>query len=109
MNPQPDIPILYRQMLSVSHAMLEAANEEEWDRLIALEQERSTVVEALQLAPNLVPDDQKERDVLIGLIHEIQGCDEKIQPMIAAWMAELRSMFESAGNELKLGKQYGAF
>ncbi len=109
MSVNPDVPMLYRRMLTISGDMLQAANEEEWDKLIALEQERSGVVETLQSAPNLVPDAEGEREVLVGLIQEIQKCDDKIKPMIVSWMAELKSMFESTGNELKLEKQYGSF
>lgn len=109
MKKELDVPQLYRRMLAISGEMLTAANKEEWNKLIALEQERSGVVEALQTSPNLVPDDQKERDVLIDLIHEIQGLDEKVKPIILAWMSELRSMFESAGNEIKLGRKYSRF
>ena len=103
----PDIPMLYSRMLTISGEMLNAANEEEWDKLISLEQERFGVVSTLQMAPNLVPDTEEDRKVLIGLIHEIQKCDEKIEPIIRSWMGELKSMFESAGNELKIEKQYG--
>lgn len=109
MDTRLDLPATYKRMLAVSQGMLAAAEEEEWDRLIVLEQERSSIVESLQMALDLVPDDQQERDLLIALIKEIQACDEKVRPMILSWMAELRSMFESAGNELKLGKQYGSF
>lgn len=109
MNSQPDIPMLYKEMLSISHNMLDAADKEDWDRLIVLEQERSGVVEVLQASSNTIPDEQQERDVLINLIQEIQKCDERIRPMILSWMSELRAMFESAGNELKLEKQYGSF
>jgi len=109
MSANPDVPMLYRRMLSISGEMLDAAHGEEWDKLIALEQERSGVVETLQSAPNLVPDAEDEREVLVGLIHEIQKCDDRIKPMIVSWMAELKSMFESTGNELKLEKQYGSF
>jgi flagellar protein FliT len=109
MDAQPDISTMYKKMLNVSHDMLLAADSEEWDKLIVLEQERSSIVETLQMTPNLVPDNQQERDLLIELIREIQVCDEKVRPMIVSWMAELRSMFESTGNELKLGKQYGSF
>lgn len=109
MSSRPDLPELYTKMLNISHDMLKAADQDDWDSLIALEQERSTVVEILQSSPDTIPDDQQERDVLIGLIQEIQKCDERIRPMILSWMAELRTMFESAGNELKLGKQYGNF
>ena len=109
MSSRPDTPALYNKMLTISQDMLKAADQDDWDSLIALEQERAAVVETLQSLPDTIPDDQKERDVLIGLIQQIQKCDEKVRPMILTWMAELRTMFESAGNEMKLGKQYGNF
>lgn len=104
-----NIPAMYKQMLHVSHEMLKAADGEEWDKLIALEQERTSIVEILQESPNLIPDDQTEREGLIGLIKEIQICDDRIRPKILLWMSELRTIFESAGNEIKLGRQYGSF
>lgn len=96
-------------MLQVSRGMLQAANEEAWDDLIELEKKRAGIVEVLQVSDNLIPDTDEERSVLIGLIREIQQCDDRVRPMITGWMAELKAMFESAGNERKLGKQYGAF
>ena len=104
-----DIAALYRRMLVISTEMLSAANDEDWDKLIELEQKRSGVLEALQTSPNLIPDTQEERDVLVELIMGIQKHDEKVKPLILTWMDELRSMFESKGNELKLEKQYGSF
>lgn len=104
-----DVPEMYKKMLHVSHEMLKAADGEEWEKLIELEQERSSIVETLQVAPNLVPDNQSERETLIGLIKEIQVCDDKIKPRVLSWMSELRAMFASAGNEVKLGRQYGSF
>lgn len=109
MSSEYDVPSMYKKMLNVSHQMLSAADDEDWDKLIVLEQERAGIVEMLQATPNLIPDSQQEKDVLIGLIKEIQLCDDRVRPMILGWMAELKSMFESAGNELKLGKQYGNF
>lgn len=104
-----DVPEMYKKMLHVSHEMLKAADGEEWEKLIELEQERSSIVETLQVAPNLVPDNQSERETLIGLIKEIQVCDDKIKPRVLSWMSELRAIFASAGNEVKLGRQYGSF
>lgn len=104
-----DVPEMYKKMLHVSHQMLKAADGEQWEKLIELEQERTSIVETLQVSPDLVPEDQSEREKLIGLIREIQICDDKIKPMILSWMSELRAIFESAGNEVKLGRQYGSF
>lgn len=102
-----DVPAMYERMLDLSREMLVAADGEEWDKLILLEQERSGIVETLQATPDIVPDSQQEKDQLIRLIKDIQACDERIRPMVASWMAELRAMFESAGNERRLGRQYG--
>ncbi len=94
-------------MLEISVEMLSAANDESWNKMIVLEQERSDIVETLQSAPNLIPDTQDERDELIGLILEIQKCDEEFAPILLAWLDKLRSNIESVMNELKLGRQYG--
>ncbi len=107
MHEQNNVSGLYRQMLEVSREMLQAADSEEWDRLISLEHDRAGIVAILQTSENLVPDSAEERNVLIDLIKEIQICDDTIRPMIVGWMAELKAMLESAGNERKLGRQYG--
>lgn len=107
MNTALNIPSLYHRMLEISTEMLGAANDEKWDRMIVLEQERSGIVATLQTAPNLIPDTQDERDVLIGLILEIQKCDEKFTPILFSWLGSLRSNIESVMNEMKLGKEYG--
>jgi len=102
-----NIPSLYHRMLEISVEMLSAANDESWNKMIVLEQERSGIVQTLQSAPNLIPETQDERDVLIGLILEIQKCDEEFAPILLAWLDTLRSNIESVMNELKLGKEYG--
>ena len=107
MNKQNNISGLYTQMLKVSREMLQAADGEDWDKLIKLEKDRAEIVEVLQSSDNLIPDNEGDRVVLIDLIKEIQGCDDKVRPLIEGWMAELKAMFESAGNERKLGRQYG--
>jgi hypothetical protein len=107
MNVALNIPSLYHRMLEISKEMLNAANDESWNKMIVLEQERSGIVETLQGAPNLIPDTQDERDVLIGLILEIQNCDEKFTPILLSWLGNLRSNIESVMNEMKLGKEYG--
>jgi flagellar protein FliT len=107
MNMALNIPSLYTRMLEISVEMLGAANDESWNKMIVLEQERSGIVETLQSAPNLIPDTQDEREVLIGLIQEIQKCDEKFTPILLSWLGALRSNIESVMNEMKLGKQYG--
>ncbi|HEY8085839.1 MAG TPA: flagellar protein FliT [Methylophilaceae bacterium] len=94
-------------MLEISTEMLNAANDEKWGKMIVLEQERSDLVKALQLNPNLIPQTQEERDVLVGLIQEIQKCDETFTPILLNWLETLRNNIESVINELKLGKQYG--
>lgn len=109
MGSELEVSSLYRKMLSVSQEMLNAANHDNWDGLIILENERSSIVNVLQSSEDTIPDNHEDREILIGLIKEIQECDEKLRPLIVSWMAELRTMFESAGNELKLGKQYGSF
>jgi hypothetical protein len=107
MNTAMNISSLYHRMLEISTEMLGAANDEKWDKMIVLEQERSELVETLQSAPNLVPDTQDERDVLIGLILKIQKCDEEFTPILLSWLGTLRTNIDSVMNELKLGKEYG--
>ncbi len=109
MHEQDNIFELYKQMLMVSREMLRAANDEEWDKLINLEKDRAGIVAVLQTSKNLIPESADDRNVLIELIKNIQMCDDQIRPMIVGWMAELKAMFESAGNERKLGRQYGSF
>lgn len=68
----------FQRVLELSKLMLEAGQNEEWERLIALENKRQ------QLLPNIPV---KPADIhLVPLLQEIQQYDEELREKLEAWM-----------------------
>ena len=75
----------YRQLLVLSQQMLTAGMAQRWDELVALEQQRRTL---LDQAPIATP--QGSPAPLLELIREIQLCDAQLSEKLDAWMTHAR-------------------
>lgn len=75
----------YRQLLDLSQRMLAAGMAQNWDELVALEQQRRVL---LGKAPIVAQTDL--RQPLIDCIREIQRCDTQLREKVDAWMTHAR-------------------
>lgn len=75
----------YRQLLDLSQRMLASGMAQNWDELIALEQQRRLLLEK---APIVAHTDS--RHPLVERIREIQRCDTQLREKIDAWMTHAR-------------------
>lgn len=97
----------YERMLELSRAMLEAARGSNWDQLVALERERTHVVEQLRHADLDPGQDPAIRARKRDVIQAVLQCDEQIALLTQDWMHELREVLGSISAEQRLSRTYG--
>lgn len=77
----------YRQVLQISQEMLTAGKAEEWDRLISLEEVRSSLLQQ-SLTPALAKG--KSNQSAAEIILQIQAIDAELQEIVATWLEHAR-------------------
>jgi hypothetical protein len=97
----------YEQALELSRAMLDAAHKSDWDRLVALERERSRVIDHIRTTDMDPGRDLATLDRKRELILAIKQCDEQVQLATQDWMRELREVLGSISTEQRLTRTYG--
>jgi hypothetical protein len=97
----------YETALALTRSMLEAAQKSEWDRLVVLERERTTLIDQLRDLDREPPRDVRERDRKRNLLREIMEFDEQIETLTRDWMRELREVLSSINAEQRLSRTYG--
>jgi hypothetical protein len=98
----------YERALELTHAMLEAAQKSDWDRLVGLEKERAVLVGQLRELDVDPGRDVRARERKRHLIQDIMQCDEQIDILTQDWMRELREVLGSLSAEQKLSRTYGS-
>jgi hypothetical protein len=96
----------YDKALELTRAMLEAAQKSDWDRLVALEKERSALIDQLRALDVDPARNAQERERKRDLIREIMRSDEQIQILTQDWMRELREVLGSISVEQRLSRTY---
>jgi flagellar protein FliT len=98
----------YESLAVLTARMREAAAQGEWDALIALEQERGRLVEAIKPLDAATTLDEAARERKNALIAEVLAHDAEIRTVVGAWMSQLQTSMQSSAQELRLLKKYGA-
>lgn len=98
----------YERALELTHAMLEAAQKSDWDRLEAEEKQRKALIDQLRVLDVSPARDPKTRQRKRELIRNIMQCDEQIEILTQDWMRELREVLGSISAEQKLARTYGS-
>jgi len=98
----------YEKALALTRSMLEAAQKSEWERLVAVERERTSLVDQLRDLDREPPRDARERERKRALLCEIMQLDEQIENLTRDWMRELREVLSSIKAEERLSRTYGA-
>jgi hypothetical protein len=96
----------YDKALELTRSMLEAAQKSDWDRLVALEKERSALIDQLRALDVDPARNAQERERKRDLIREIMRSDEQIQILTQDWMRELREVLGSISVEQRLSRTY---
>ena len=97
----------YEKALALTRGMLEAAQKNEWERLMGLERERATLIDRLRDLDRDPNPDTRERGRKRDLLREIMQSDEQIEILTRDWMRELREVLGSISAEQRLSRTYG--
>jgi len=96
----------YEKAMELTHAMLGAAQRSDWDAMIAIEKERTKVIDRLRHLDVDPGRDTQQLSRKRELIRGILTCDEQIQILTQDWMRELREVLGSIRSEQRLSQTY---
>jgi dGTP triphosphohydrolase len=97
----------YEKALELTRSMLDAAQKSDWERLLGLERERTTLIDELRDLDRDPNRDARERERKRTLLCEIMQFDEQIEILTKDWMRELREVLSSISAEQRLSRTYG--
>jgi flagellar protein FliT len=96
----------YEAILAITGQMLEAARNDDWDRLVALEKDCKRLVGELIAGNNGQPLGSQFQQRKAEIIRKVLADDAEIRTMTEPWMAQLQNILGSAGRAQKLGQAY---
>ena len=99
---------IYENILNTTNKMLTAAQNDEWDQLVELEQECRKLTDKL-IANNtehevILSEDLQQQKVKI--IHQVLANDAQIRTITEPWMAQLQNILKTAKCERILQQAY---
>ncbi len=103
----PQIIATYEAILALTGQMLEAARSDDWDRLVALEQDCKKRVEELIAENTGQPLSGQLQRRKAQIIREVLADDAEIRNITEPWMTQLQQLLGSAGHEKRLHQAYG--
>ena len=109
-----DAPSTYEQLFQryetiahLSDNMLKAARQDDWDRVIALQQHYSTLVDTLRPVLGRFSFDASQRARLEALLRRILSDEEEVRERVTPRLARLSALIASNQQSLALRKTYG--
>lgn len=99
---------LYQEMSALSAGMVEAAQAQDWDRLVSLE------LSVAALRSQLMNDDESivlsstERELKAALIQQILDNDAEIRRHTEPWMEHVRGYLGDSRARRRIDQAYGA-
>jgi flagellar protein FliT len=96
----------YEAILAITGQMLDAARNDDWDRLVALEQDCKKLVERLIADNTGQPLDSEFQPRKAEIIRKVLADDAEIRNITEPWMAQLQNILGSADRERKLSRAY---
>ena len=102
----PQIITIYETVLAITGQMLDAARNDDWERLVALEKDCKKRVEELIAENYGLPLSSQFQQRKAEIIRKVLADDAEIRSITEPWMAQLQSFLGSAGRERKLSEAY---
>lgn len=99
---------MYETMDQISVRMVEAAQANDWDRLVELERNVAQLRESLRGNEQPTMLSMEDRSRKIRLIHRILDADAEIRRYTEPWMAQVRTFLGNAARERNLRQSYGS-
>jgi flagellar protein FliT len=98
----------YEALLALTHEMRIAAEQGEWDKVLALEPQCKLLTASLKSADELSSPDTASQSHQVELIKKILADDAEIRQRTTAWMSQLQHIMQSNRQEQKINEAYGA-
>ncbi len=97
----------YKLLSALTVQMLKAAEDGNWEELIAIEQQCSNLVDGMKPVDAETRLDEAARQYKNQLIQQILADEAKIGNLARAWMAQFKDLMQSNLQEQRLLKTYG--
>ena len=102
----PQIITTYETVLAITGQMLDAARNDDWERLVALEKACKKLVEELIVENYGLPLSSQFQQRKAEIIRKVLADDAEIRNITEPWMAQLQNFLGSAGRAQKLHQAY---
>jgi flagellar protein FliT len=102
-----DIVSVYEAMVGITDQMLAAATDNDWDRVVQLEQQCAACVRQLQASGDGQPLAGLERVRKADAIRKMLASDRKIRDLTQPWMTRLSALMNNNATERRLARAYG--
>ncbi|MDE2430205.1 MAG: flagellar protein FliT [Burkholderiales bacterium] len=99
---------LYKNVATLTNDMLEAARNEDWDKLTQLETTCTSKVQCIRESEIPMDLPVEVRDEKIRIIKDILAKDREIRDLTEPWMAKLSDLMKNSNTSRKLSRAYGA-
>ena len=96
----------YQRALDLTEQMLDAAQTNDWDRLVLVERERGRLLDHLRDYDLASPPSHEAALRRRDIIETIMSRDEQIKTLTHDWMHELRDILSSATAQRLLNRTY---
>ena len=108
MMESTEILALYDDVAAITHQMVHAARDRDWQRLTVLESDCTSTVQRIRDNENPAPLTPEMKERKIQLIKKILADDREIRDITEPWMAELATLMKSSKTSMKLSQAYGS-
>jgi flagellar protein FliT len=102
-----DIVSVYEAMVGITDQMLATATDNDWDRVVQLEQQCAACVRQLKASGDGAPLAGQERVRKANAIRKMLASDRKIRDLTQPWMAKLSALMNNNATERRLARAYG--
>jgi len=99
---------IYEQMSALSAQMVEAAQSQDWDRLVTLEQSVSTLRDTLLAEDDNAKLAPGEQGLKAALIQRILDDDAEVRRHTEPWMDHVRQFLGNSVKRQQVERAYGA-
>ena len=99
---------LYETVADITHKMLAAARDGDWEQLAVLESHCASHVATLKQDEPLTPLTGVVREKKVTIIKQILAHDREIRNITEPWMEHLAVLINSTKVERKLSQAYGS-
>lgn len=98
----------YKAILAITEKMLKAAQTNDWNKLVALEQECKSLTQTLIASSTQIQLSEEMQKKKIEIIHKILDKDAQIRTIAEPWMTHLQNFLINTNHKRKLNQLYNS-